>query len=137
MFDKEDVLFGKKHHKPDFDSGWDEDDMWSDPEDKWSPDEVDDMIDWCRDSELMNEKWIWVDDKEDEEEPYSLVGQDGNIFALMSVVSKWMRTEKCDREEINHFIKEVQSKTSYEDALSVCIEYTDMCNKLHSGSKEK
>jgi hypothetical protein len=109
-------------------------DDFDDPEDYWSPDQIDDEIDWERDS--LMEKWIWVDDDEDEEDDeeedhYDLVGVDGNIFAVIGTVSRWMREVGCDHNEIDRFRHEVMQQKNYDSALAMCIKYTDMCNQLY------
>ena len=78
-------------------------------------------------------RWIWVDDDDDEEdddEHFTLVGVDGNIFAVMAAVGKFMKQVHCDTDEIKRFQNEVQMQPDYNHALAMCIKYTDMCNEM-------
>lgn len=83
--------------------------QFDDEEDVWYPEQVDDMLDWERDAQLL-EGWVWVDDEdEDDSEHYTLVGEDGNIFHLIGCVKKWMREVGCDTVERDRFAQEVMS----------------------------
>ena len=95
----------------------------------------DDISDCERDAELL-EGWVWVDDDDDDDsEHYTLVGQDGNIFNLIGCVMRWMREVGCDNAERERFRNEVQAQHSYEDALALCVQYTDLCNELYKKKK--
>ena len=108
--------------------------QFDDEEDAWNPEQVDDMLDWESDTELL-EGWVWVDDDDDDSEHYTLVGQDGNIFNLIGCVMRWMREVGCDNAERERFRNEVQAQHSYEDALALCVQYTDLCNELYAKKK--
>lgn len=72
----------------------------------------------------MNEDW-W--DEEDGDK-YSLVGQDGNAFALMGYTGRCMR--ECG---LGDEIKEMQNRAmsgDYNNLICVCDEYVQKCNKI-------
>ena len=81
------------------------DDVEDDGLEDWTDEEYDDTLD----SEEFNEGWVWVDDEEDDEEdeddpdPFTLVGVDGNIFAVIGYVARCMRQVHCYRYEIDAF----------------------------------
>ena len=101
----------------------------------WSDEEYDDTLD----SEEFNEGWVWVDDEEedhddedeDDPDPFTLVGVDGNIFAVIAYVADCMRQVHCDSYEIDAFRREVTHQDSYDSALRMCCEQVDECNKLY------
>ena len=100
----------------------------------WSDEEYDDTLD----SEEFNEGWVWVDDEEEDDEededdpdPFTLVGVDGNIFAVIAYVADCMRQVHCDSYEIDAFRREVTHQDSYDSALRMCCEQVDECNKLY------
>lgn len=70
----------------------------------------------------FNEDWY------DEEDKYSLVGQNGNAFALMGYTARCMR--ECGlRDEV----KEMQNRAmsgDYNNLICVCDEYVQRCNKI-------
>ena len=109
------------------------DDVENDSFDDWSDEEYDDTLDL----EEFNEGWVWVDDEEDEDEyeddpdPFTLVGVDGNIFAVIGYVANCMRQVHCDSYEIDAFRREVTHQDSYDSALRMCCEQVDECNKLY------
>ena len=110
-----------------------DDDVEDDGLEDWSDEEYDDTLD----SEEFNEGWVWVDDEEDDEEdeddpdPFTLVGVDGNIFAVIGYVADCMRQVHCDSYEIDAFRREVTHQDSYDSALRMCCEQVDECNKLY------
>lgn len=62
------------------------------------------------------------------DEKYSLVGVDGNAYAVMGYTAKAMRREGFSQEEI----KEMQDKAmsdDYNNLLMVCMEYVDKANE--------
>lgn len=54
-----------------------------------------------------------------------LVGQDGNIFNLMSIVANSLRKNGFV-EEVQDFITEVTSSQSYHEALAVMMRWVDV-----------
>ena len=107
------------------------DDVEDDELEDWTDEEYDDTLD----SEEFDEGWVWVDDEEDDEEdeqdPFTLVGVDGNIFAVIAYVADCMRQVHCDSYEIDAFRREVTHQDSYDSALRMCCEQVDECNKLY------
>ena len=65
---------------------------------------------------------------------YSLVGVDGNIFAVAGYTARCMKRSGL-RDEVNHMYEEVTNSEDYFSALSICDKYIDECNKA-SGFKE-
>ena len=109
----------------------DEDDGLED----WTDEEYDDTLD----SEEFDEGQVWVDDEEDDEEdeqdPFTLVGVDGDIFAVIGYVARCMRQVHYDRYEIEAFRREVTHQDSFADALRICCEQVEECNKLYHEQK--
>ena len=109
-----------------------DDDVEDDEPEDWTDEEYDDTLD----SEEFNEGWVWVDDEEDDEEdeddpdPFTLVGVDGNMGAVIGYVADCMRQVHCDSYEIDAFRREVTHQDSYDSALRMCCEHVDECNKL-------
>lgn len=59
---------------------------------------------------------------------YSLVGVDGNAFAIMAYVSRALReTDLC--EEVKEYMSKATSG-NYDNLLSVSIEYIDKANAV-------
>jgi len=54
-----------------------------------------------------------------------LVGQDGNVFNLMSIVANALRKNGFV-EEVQDFITEVTSSQSYHEALAVMMRWVDV-----------
>ena len=112
------------------------DDVEDDGLEDWSDEEYDDTLD----SDEFNEGWVWVDDEEDDEDeddpdPFTLVGVDGNIFAVIGYVANCMRQVHCDRYEIDAFRREVTHQDSYDSALRMCCEQVEECNRLDHEQK--
>ena len=61
---------------------------------------------------------------------YSLVGIDGNAFAIMSYVSKAMKAEGQDKEQIDAYLNNGRYGT-YEHLLCVSVEMIDFLNELY------
>ena len=61
---------------------------------------------------------------------YSLVGIDGNAFAIMSYVSKAMKAEGQDKEQIDAYFNNARYGT-YEHLLCVSVEMIDFLNELY------
>ena len=61
---------------------------------------------------------------------YSLVGIDGNAFAIMSYVSKAMKAEGQDEEQIDSYLNNARYGT-YEHLLCVSAEMIDFLNELY------
>lgn len=93
-------------------------------------DDLSDNVVYILESDEFEDDDELLDDDECDTEYYTLVGQDGNIFNLIRCVQRWMREVGCDSAEVRRFGNEVMSQHSYEDALRLCIEYTEFCNKL-------
>ena len=89
---------------------------WGDTEDTKYSDE---------DPESLDEDW---DDDYYDEDKYSLVGQDGNAFALMGYTAKCMK--ECGlRDEIEKMREEAMS-SDYNNLISVCDSYVQKCNDI-------
>ena len=54
-----------------------------------------------------------------------LVGQDGNVFNLMGIVSRALR-ENGFGDEVDDFVSEVTSSKSYHEALAVMMQWVDV-----------
>ena len=54
-----------------------------------------------------------------------LVGQDGNIFNLMGIVSRALRTNGFG-DEVDDFVSEVTSSKSYHEALAVMMQWVNV-----------
>lgn len=80
---------------------------------------MNDFIDWCATVEL-NEDYG--------EDKYSLVGQDGNAFALMGYTSRCMK--ECGlRDEVDEMIDRA-TESNYDNLIMVCDEYIQRCNDI-------
>ena len=67
---------------------------------------------------------------------YSLVGQDGNAYALMGYTSKALRDEG-----LRELVPEMQNKAmsgDYNNLICVCVDYLDIANAkaLENGYEE-
>ena len=60
-------------------------------------------------------------------EKYSLIGVDGNAFAIMGYVVKCMRKEGFSKEEIDSYYKDATS-SDYDHLLMVSISMIETCN---------
>ena len=114
------------------------DDVEDDGLEDWSDEEYDDTLD----SDEFNEGWVWVEDEEDDDEededeqdPFTLIGVDGNIFGVIDYVADCMRKVHCDRYEIDAFRREVMHQDSYDSALRMCCEQVEECNRLYHEQK--
>jgi len=65
-------------------------------------------------------------------EKYNLVGIDGNAFCIMGYVTRCMKKEKKNREQIDKYLKEAQS-SDYNNLLCVSM---DMVEKLNKETEE-
>ena len=54
-----------------------------------------------------------------------LTGQDGNVFNLMGIVSRALRTNGFG-DEVDDFVSEVTSSKSYHEALAVMMQWVDV-----------
>ena len=71
---------------------------------------------------------------EDLEEEYTLVGQDGNAFALMGYTSRCMK--ECGlRDEIDE-MRERAMSGDYYNLIRVCDEYIQRCNEINPDLEE-
>ena len=64
--------------------------------------------------------------KSDSKLKVKLLGEDGNIFTLIGIVSKAMLTNKVDIEIIKKFQEEATKSTDYNEALQVIMKYVDI-----------
>lgn len=64
------------------------------------------------------------------EEKYTLVGCDGNAFAVMGYVRRCMQREKFTRDEIENYLTEAKS-SDYNNLLCVSMDYIDKCNERY------
>lgn len=55
-----------------------------------------------------------------------LIGEDGNVFNLMGIVSRAMRRNGISKDEIEQFQNEVTSSESYDEALQVMMRWVDV-----------
>lgn len=62
-------------------------------------------------------------------EEYTLVGVNGNAFAIMGYVSNAMRECKFTRQEIDEYRKKAMSG-NYDNLLAVSLDYIDRCNEI-------
>lgn len=77
-------------------------------------------------SRILNESY--EDNWYDEGEKYSLVGQDGNAFALMGYTARCMK--ECGlRNEISE-MREKAMSGDYNNLICVCDEYVQRCNEI-------
>lgn len=56
----------------------------------------------------------------------NLIGEDGNVFNLMGIVSRAMRRNGISKDEIEQFQNEVTSSESYDEALQVMMRWVDV-----------
>lgn len=59
---------------------------------------------------------------------YSLVGVDGNAYAVMGYTSRAMRHAGFSKEEIDEMMNKAMS-SDYDNLLCVCMEYIDKVNE--------
>lgn len=59
---------------------------------------------------------------------YTLVGVDGNAYAIMGYTSKAMKRAGFTKEEVDHMYKEATSG-DYSNLICVCDEYIDKVNE--------
>jgi hypothetical protein len=62
-------------------------------------------------------------------EEYTLVGVNGNAFAIMGYVSNAMIECKFTRQEIDEYRKKAMSG-NYDNLLAVSLDYIDRCNEI-------
>ena len=55
-----------------------------------------------------------------------LSGEDGNVFSIIGRVSQALRRAGCAPSEINAFQTQVQSSQSYDEALSVVMQWVSV-----------
>lgn len=65
---------------------------------------------------------------DEDNDKYTLVGVDGNAFAVMGYVTKAMRECKLPKADIDEYCSKAQSG-DYDNLLAVSIEYVERCNK--------
>ena len=83
-------------------------------------------------SKALNEGWQWVDDDDYEGDKYSLVGQDGNAYALMGYTARCMK--ECGlRNEVSE-MHEKATSGDYNNLICVCDEYIQRCNEIARNS---
>ncbi len=54
-----------------------------------------------------------------------LVGTDGNVFAIIGKVSDTLKRAKLN-DKAEEFIKKAFQSASYDEVLSLCLEYVDV-----------
>ena len=59
---------------------------------------------------------------------YSLIGVDGNAYALMGYTMDAMKREKFTREEINAMLEDAKS-SDYNHLICVCDSWIKKCNE--------
>lgn len=64
------------------------------------------------------------------EEKYTLVGIDGNAFAVMGFVSQCMKREGFTLNEVHEYYKQAQS-SDYNNLIYVSLDYIDKCNERY------
>ena len=64
------------------------------------------------------------------EEKYTLVGVDGNAFAVMGYVRRCMIYEKFTTKDIQDYLDEARS-SDYTHLLAVSIAYVEKCNERY------
>ncbi len=64
------------------------------------------------------------------DEKYSLVGVDGNAFAVMAYVRNAMKREGWDKELIDSYTQEAMSG-DYDNLLIVSVRMIDKLNEIH------
>ena len=67
-------------------------------------------------------------EEKDMDEKYSLVGVNGNAYAVMGYTAKAMRREGFSQEEIEEMKNKAMSD-DYDNLLMVCMEYIDKANE--------
>ncbi len=55
-----------------------------------------------------------------------LIGTDGNIFSILAKVRRAMRSAGIEQARIERFTAEVQSSSSYDEALQVVLKYVEV-----------
>ena len=68
-------------------------------------------------------------------EKYSLVGVDGNAYAIMGNVRRWMRREGYSREEQDAYMKDATS-SDYNHLLSVSVQMVDKLNEKYKDERD-
>ncbi len=63
---------------------------------------------------------------------YTLIGVDGNAYAVMGYVAKAMRREGFTRAEIDAYYKAAMSD-DYDNLLCVSVDYVERCNARKEG----
>lgn len=57
-----------------------------------------------------------------------MVGVDGNCFAILGKVQRWMREEGCSKEEIDKYLNDAKS-SDYNHLLCVSLDMVEQLNK--------
>ncbi len=55
-----------------------------------------------------------------------LTGTDGNIFALMSKISRTLRENKVSKNIIDEFLKDIMDSSSYDESLSKIMKWVNV-----------
>lgn len=104
---------------------------WDDDEDD-DEDIDDEILDESFETEGLEDDEVWDDediDSEDYDEPkYTLVGCDGNAFAVMGYVTNAMKKEGKSQSEIRAYRTNAMA-SDYNNLLSVSMEVLDELNK--------
>ena len=91
-----------------------------------------DYVEQCNDRAENDES---EDDDDDESEKYTLVGVDGNAFAVIGYVIRAMRHEGFSSDEVESYRKQAMS-SDYTHLLAVSCDYVDKCNR-HANDDER
>ncbi len=67
---------------------------------------------------------------------YTLIGVDGNAYAIMGYTAKAMRREGFSKEEIDKMYEEAKSG-DYDNLLMVCMKYVDKANEAAGDTEEE
>ena len=77
----------------------------------------------------------YIDDYIIKKPKCALIGQNGNIFNLMSIASKTLEKNNM-REEAKEMCSKIMQSHSYEKALSILGEYVDICSESELEEQE-
>lgn len=69
-------------------------------------------------------------------EKYTLIGIDGNAFAILGYVSRCMRYEKFTKKEIDEYLT-LAKMSDYSNLIYVSDMYIQMCNKKYNNRTSK
>ena len=90
-----------------------------------------DYVEQCNDRAGNDEP---EDGDDDESEKYTLVGVDGNAFAVMGYVMRAMRNEGFSSDDVEVYRKQATS-SDYTHLLAVSCDYVEKCNRRANGDE--